>query len=77
MKIVLLSMPDVAPVIMHEAAFHMPNCGIASVGANIGEGHQVYIIDLIRKRRSLRRYLTGILSKLRPDLVGLSAMAWQ
>ncbi len=77
MKIVLMSMPDVAPVIMHEAAFHMPNCGIASVGANIGEGHRVYIIDLIRKRRSLRRYLTGILSKLRPDLVGLSAMAWQ
>lgn len=77
MKIVLLSMPDVAPVIMHEAAFHMPNCGIASVGANIGEGHQVYIIDLIRKRRSLRKYLTRILTKIRPELVGLSAMAWQ
>jgi len=72
-----MSMPDVAPVIMHEAAFHMPNCGIASVGANIDEDHQVYIIDLIRKRSRLRKYLTKTLLKIRPKLVGLSAMAWQ
>jgi radical SAM superfamily enzyme YgiQ (UPF0313 family) len=70
-------MPDVAPVIMHETAFHMPNCGIASVGANIDDGHEVFIIDLIRKRRRLRKYLAKTLQKIRPDLVGLSAMAWQ
>jgi hypothetical protein len=61
MKIILMSMPDVAPVIMHESAFHMPNCGMASVGANIDEGHEVFIIDLIRKRRQLRKYITGTL----------------
>ncbi len=55
MKIVLMSMPDVAPLIMHETAFHMPNCGIASIGANLDDGHEGYIIDLIRKRRRLRR----------------------
>ncbi len=77
MKIVLMSMPDVAPIIMHASAFHMPNCGIASVGANIYEKHEVFIIDLIRKRRRLTQYLTKILLKIRPDLVGLSAMAWQ
>jgi len=77
MKILLMSMPDVAPVIMHESAFHMPNCGIASIGANIDDGHDVHIVDLIRKRRGLRRYVTKTLLKLRPDLVGLSAMAWQ
>ena len=70
-------MPDVAPVIMHEAAFHMPNCGIASVGGNIDDGHDVYIIDLIRKRRNLKNYVTKTLLKIRPDLVGLSSMAWQ
>ena len=70
-------MPDVAPVIMHEAAFHMPNCGIASIGANIDSEHEVYIIDLIRKRRQLKKYLTRTLLKIRPELVGLSAMAWQ
>ena len=41
MKILLMSMPDVAPVIMHESAFHMPNLGIASIGANIDPGHEV------------------------------------
>ncbi len=77
MKIVLLSMPDVAPVIMHESAFHLPNLGVASVGANIDEKNEVYIIDLIRKRRKIRRYLTRVLLKIQPDLVGLSAMTWQ
>lgn len=77
MKIILMSMPDVAPLIMHESAFHMPNCGIASVGANIDDGHEIYIIDLIRKRRHLRKYLTKKLLKICPNLVGLSAMAWQ
>jgi hypothetical protein len=48
MKIILVSMPDAAPLIMHESAFHMPNGGIASVGGNIDEEHEVYIIDLIR-----------------------------
>lgn len=77
MKVILISMPDVAPVIMHESAFHMPNLGIASIGANIKEDHDVYIIDLIRKRRSVRRYLTRVLTRIKPDLVGLSAMTWQ
>lgn len=77
MKVVLISMPDVAPIIMHEAAFHMPNLGIASLGANLDDQHQVHLIDLIRKRRNLRQYLTRTLTKLRPDLVGLSSMTWQ
>ncbi len=77
MKILLLSMPDVAPMIMHESAFHMPNCGIASLGANVDGGHDVYVADLIRKRRRPGGYLKRILSDIRPALVGLSAMAWQ
>ncbi|KJS29949.1 MAG: Fe-S oxidoreductase [Desulfatitalea sp. BRH_c12] len=77
MKVVLISMPDVAAVIMHEAAFHMPNLGIASLAGNIDDGHDVYLIDLIRKRNSVRRYLTRTLLKIQPDLVGLSSMTWQ
>jgi anaerobic magnesium-protoporphyrin IX monomethyl ester cyclase len=77
MKVVLISMPDVTPIIIHETAVHMPNLGIASIGANIGENHEVYIIDLIRKRHQVRKYLTRILTKLQPELVGLSAMTWQ
>jgi len=77
MKIILMSMPDVAPLIIHETAIHMPSHGIACVGGNIDAQHDVYIVDLIRKRRRLEKYITKILLKIRPDLVGLSAMAWQ
>ncbi len=77
MKIVLVSMPDVAPVIMHESAFHMPNLGLASIAANIDGGHDIRIIDLIRKRRTVRKYLSGVLLSFRPQVVGLSAMTWQ
>lgn len=77
MKVVLMSMPDVAPLIIHEAAVHMPNLGIASVGGNIDEEHQVYILDLIRKRRGLKRYLERTLKRIRPGILGLSAMSWQ
>ena len=51
--------------------------GIASLGANIDAGHQVYIADLIRKRGNVREFVTRTLLKIRPDVVGLSAMAWQ
>jgi radical SAM superfamily enzyme YgiQ (UPF0313 family) len=72
-----MSMPDVAPVIMHESAFHMPNLGIASIGANIDDGHDIYVVDLIRKRRGLRKHLERMLTAIQPDLVGLSTMTWQ
>lgn len=72
-----MSMPDVAPLVVHEAAIHMPNHGIACVGGNIENVHDVYIVDLVRKRRQLKKYVTRILLKIMPDIVGLSAMAWQ
>ncbi len=77
MKVVLISMPDVVPIIIHETAFHLPNLGIASIGGNIDEEHDVFLIDLIRKRRSIKKYLTKTLKRINPQLVGLSAMAWQ
>ena len=77
MKVVLISMPDVVPVIIHDRAIHIPNHGIACVGGNIDDRHEVYLIDLVRKRRKIVSYLTTQLKRLRPDLIGLSAMTWQ
>ncbi len=80
MKVILISMPDIMPllpVLTYEALIRMPNLGIASVGGNIDAEHDVHIIDLVCKRRSIKRYLTKVLLKTRPDIVGLSAMAWQ
>ena len=77
MKVILMSMPDVAPLIIHETAIHMPSHGIACVGANIDPRHEVHIVDLIRKRRKVKAYVEKLMRKYKPDLVGLSAMAWQ
>ena len=77
MKVVLISMPDVTPIIIHETAVHMPGHGIACVAGNIDSRHDVFIIDLIRRRRNIRKYLTRTLRRIKPGLVGLSAMAWQ
>jgi radical SAM superfamily enzyme YgiQ (UPF0313 family) len=77
MKVLLISMPDVVPILVHEAAVHIPNLGIASIGGNIDAEHSVFLVDLIRKRRSVKKYLTKVIAKFQPDLVGLSAMAWQ
>lgn len=76
-KVVLMSMPDVAPLIIHETAIHMPSHGIACVAGNIDSEHEVYIIDLIRKRHNIHNYVTKTLRKIKPDIVGLSAMSWQ
>jgi radical SAM superfamily enzyme YgiQ (UPF0313 family) len=77
MKVVLISMPDVVSLLIHDTAVHLPNHGIACVGGNIDDAHEVYLIDLVRKRRNIRSYLTKQLTRIRPDLVGLSAMTWQ
>lgn len=77
MKVVLISMPDIVPIIIHEMAIHMPNHGIACVGGNIDEGHDVYLIDLVRKRNNIAGYLKKTLKEIEPDLIGLSAMTWQ
>jgi anaerobic magnesium-protoporphyrin IX monomethyl ester cyclase len=77
MQVVLISMPDVTPIIIHETAVHMPGHGIACVAGNIDSRHDVFIIDLIRRRRNIRKYLTRTLRRIKPGLVGLSAMAWQ
>jgi len=77
MKVVLISMPDVVPIVIHEMAIHMPNHGIACLAGNVDDDHEVYLIDLVRKRRSISAYLTKTLKRIHPDLIGLSAMTWQ
>lgn len=77
MKVVLISMPDVVPIVIHEMAVHMPNHGIACIGGNIDPHHEVFLIDLIRKRGNVAGYLRKTLGKIKPGLIGLSAMTWQ
>lgn len=77
MKVLLLSMPDVTPIVIHETALHMPNHGIACLGGNVDPGHEVFLADLVRRRGRVAAYVRKTLRRLDPDVVGLSAMTWQ
>ena len=77
MNILLMSMPDITPVVIHESAVHMPNLGIASIAANLDPGHEIRLVDLVRKRRSLKKYISRLVADFKPDLIGLSSMTWQ
>lgn len=77
MHVLLLSMPDITPVIIHEEAVHLPNLGIATIAANLDPEHEVRVADLVRKRRCLKKYLSRLLRDFQPDVIGLSSMTWQ
>lgn len=70
-------MPDTMPIIMHQSALHLPSMGIASIGSNIDERHKVFIADLLRKRLGIKRFVLRTIRRLKPDIIGLSAMSWQ
>ena len=74
MHVLLLSMPDITPVIIHEEAVHLPNLGIATIAANLDPEHEVRVADLVRKRRCLKKYLSRLLRDFQPDVIGLSSM---
>jgi len=53
-----------------------PSIGLASMAANCPD-HEVYIGDLVLKRRDVKGAIHGAIKKYSPDVVGLSAMTFQ
>jgi len=76
MKIVLFSMPDVAPYLFSRR-WRCPNLAIASLAGNLDERHTVYLADLITQRHRVRDAIVETIDKYRPDIVGLSSMTFQ
>ena len=75
MKALLFSMPNIYPEWdIHNIRY--PSIGLASMAAN-AENHEVYVGDLILKRRNIRGAIKKALEKYSPDVVGLSAMTFQ
>src|SRR4051812_27223092 len=76
MKILLLSMPD---SFEHTPALTMrfPNGALASLAGNIDPHHTVSIADLILAQGSVRETVTRLVTRLQPDVVGLSIMTFQ
>jgi anaerobic magnesium-protoporphyrin IX monomethyl ester cyclase len=76
MQILLLSMPDSfehTPTI----AMRMPNGALGSLAGNVDGHHQVATVDLVLAQASVTSTITQLMSRLAPDIVGLSVMTFQ
>ena len=76
MKILLLSMPD---SFEHTATvtMRMPNGALASLAGNVDAHHEVAVADLILAQKTVRRTVDDLVTRLQPDVVGLSIMTFQ
>lgn len=75
MKALLLSMPDIYPEWL-PLDVKCPNLALASLAGNC-PNHQVYVGDLILKRRDVKGAIRKALRDYNPQLIGLSAMTFQ
>jgi anaerobic magnesium-protoporphyrin IX monomethyl ester cyclase len=76
MRILLLSMPDSfehTPTV----AIRMPTGALASLAGNVDPHHTVAVADLVLTQRSVRPTIERMMSRIRPDVVGLSVMTFQ
>jgi anaerobic magnesium-protoporphyrin IX monomethyl ester cyclase len=76
MNILLLSMPD---SFEHTATvtMRMPNGALGSLAGNIDPHHRVAIADLVLVQRRVRETVEGLMTRVTPDVVGLSIMTFQ
>lgn len=74
MRVLLLNSPTILPDFDFIA--RIPNLGISSIAGNIDDVCEVYTADL-QAAKDWRSFLSRTLSRLCPDLVGISAMSFQ
>ena len=74
-KALLMCMPDIYQT-WHETHIKGPWLGGASIAGNC-PGHEVYVADLVLKRRNVRGGVEEAIEKTSPQVVGLSAMTFQ
>jgi radical SAM superfamily enzyme YgiQ (UPF0313 family) len=68
-------MPDVYPKWDTHVGQHA-SLGLASIAANCPD-HEVYVGDLILKRKNVKKAVHNAIKKYSPDVIGLSAMTFQ
>lgn len=76
MNILLMAMPDIIAGYPDKIVMP-PNLALPSLAGNLDKKHHVAIGDLILERKDVKGAVLEALNKTDPDLVGLSAMAFQ
>lgn len=76
MQVLLLSMPDSFEH-MPTVGIRMPNGALSSIAGNVDSHHKVAVADLILVQGRVRETVSELVTNLRPEVVGLSAMTFQ
>lgn len=76
MNILLMGMPDVSPGYLPNLG-RASNLSLQSLAGNLDKRHNVKIADLVLKRQKVKRAIMQALNKVRPDVIGLTAMTFQ
>ncbi|MFC2155184.1 B12-binding domain-containing radical SAM protein [Acidobacteriota bacterium] len=76
MNILLMAMPDII-FGYSDKIVTPPNLALSSLAGNLNKKHRVRTADLVLKRKDVKGAVIEALSKTNPDIVGLSAMAFQ
>ena len=76
MQVLLLSMPDSFEH-MPTVGIRMPNGALSSIAGNVDSHHKVAVADLILVQDRVRETVSELVTDLRPEVVGLSAMTFQ
>jgi len=74
-KALLMGMPDMYPR-WHEFDINGPWLGGASIAGNSPK-HEVYVADLVLKRKDVRGGVDEAITETNPEVIGLSAMTFQ
>ena len=70
-----MSMPD-SSAHFSPKIWKPPSLALASIAGNL-TGHDVFIADLVLRRKNVRKTVTSLLEDYEPDLVALSALSFQ
>jgi anaerobic magnesium-protoporphyrin IX monomethyl ester cyclase len=71
-----MSMPDISPF-YRPWKILSPSLGIASIAGNLDSRHHIGLADLVLKRKNLKNAVDEALKRIKPELVGLSALTFQ
>jgi radical SAM superfamily enzyme YgiQ (UPF0313 family) len=78
MNVLLLAMPDAwENPCMDYRITNLPSIALPSIAGNIEGDHEIKILDLIFKRKNVRRIIEDVIYNFSPSLVGLSCMSFQ
>jgi len=75
MRVILFSMPDVVPELF-SVKWRCPSMGLTALAGNVTD-HEVFVGDLITRRKNVRRSIIDAVREVKPRVVGITSLSFQ